>query len=144
MVISELEDRFRWETTLIYGTLYAMSEGERPDKLAVVAAEEVLRTIFGDDLTGCNVSLDSIADLIGQAIRQRSQEESDLIEMYEKLVEALDLLSTPPDPSVVTSPDQLRSLLGERLDAIHSLTQRTQKTTRSLKALRKSGGDVAE
>lgn len=121
-----------------------MSEGERPDKLAIAAAEEVLRTIFGDDLTGCNVSLDSIADLIGQAIRQRSQEDSDLIEMYEKLVEALDLLSTPPDSSAVTSPDQLRSLLGERLDAIHALTQRTQKTTRSLKALRKTGGEGAE
>jgi hypothetical protein len=121
-----------------------MSEGERPDKLAVAAAEEVLRMIFGDDLTGCNVSLDSIAGLIGEAIRQRSQENSDLIEMYEKLVEALDLLSTPPDASVVTGPDQLRSLLGERLDTIHALTQRTQKTTRSLKALRKSGGESAD
>jgi hypothetical protein len=61
--------------------------------------------------------------------------------MYEKLVEALDLLSTPPDPGAVTGPDQLRSLLGDRLDAIHSLTQRTQKATESLKALRKSGGE---
>ena len=118
-----------------------MSEGTRPDKLALAAAEEVLRTIFGDDLTGCNVSLDSIADLIGQAMRQRAQEDSDLIEMYEKLVEALDLLSTPPDASVVTGPDQLRSLLGDRLDAIHSLTQRTKKATESLKALRKSGDE---
>jgi len=118
-----------------------MSEGTRPDKLALAAAEEVLRTIFGDDLTGCNVSLDSIADLIAQAMRQRAQEDADLIEMYEKLVEALDLLSTPPDASAVTSPDQLRSLLGERLDAIHSLTQRTKKATESLKALRKSGGE---
>ena len=121
-----------------------MSEGERPDKLAVTAAEEVLRTIFGDDLTGCNVSLDSVAELIAQAMRQRSQEDSDLIEMYEKLVEALNLLSTPPDPSLVTGPDQLRSLLGERLDAIHALTQRTQKATQSLKALRKSGGEGVE
>ena len=116
-------------------------EGTRPDKLALAAAEEVLRTIFGDDLAGCNVSLDSIADLIGQAMKQRAQEDSDLIEMYEKLVEALNLLSTPPDASAVTGPDQLRSLLGERLDAIHSLTQRTKKATDSLKALRKSSGE---
>src|SRR5688572_16670857 len=115
-----------------------MSEGERPEKLAVAAAEEVLRTIYGDDLIGCKVSLDSIGEIIAQALRQRSQENSELIEMYEKLVEALDLLSTPPDASVVTGPDQLRSLLGDRLDAIHSLTQRTKQTTESLKTLRKS------
>jgi hypothetical protein len=121
-----------------------MSEGEQPDKLATMAAEEVLRTIFGDDLTGCNVSLDSIASLIGQAMRHREQEDADLIEMYEKLVEAMDLLSTPPDASAVTGPDQLRSLLGERLDAIHTLTQRTQKTTQSLKALRKAGGEGSD
>ena len=118
--------------------LNAMSEGERPEKLAVAAAEEVLRTIYGDDLIGCKVSLDSIAEIIAQALRQRSQEHSELIEMYEKLVEALDLLSTPPDASAVTGPDQLRSILGDRLDAIHSLTQRTKQTTESLKALRKS------
>ena len=119
-----------------------MSEGERPEKLAVAAAEEVLRTIYGDDLIGCKVSLDSIAEIIAQALRQRSREDHDLIEMYEKLVEALDLLSTPPDPSAVTSPDQLRSLLGDRLDTIHSLTQRTRQTTESLKTLRKSDADA--
>jgi hypothetical protein len=118
--------------------LYLMSAPSRPDKLSLATAEEVLRMIFGDDLKGCNVSLDSIAEVINQALLQRGQEEGDLIDMYEKLVEALDLLSTPPDGAAVGTPSELQSLLGERLDTIHTLTQRTKKTTDSLKALRKS------
>jgi hypothetical protein len=39
------------------------------------------------------------------------------------------LLSTPPDPSKVTDPDQLRKLLGERLDGIHAITVKTIQTT---------------
>ncbi len=106
----------------------------------MAVAEEILRRIFGDDLHGCNVSLDTIAAIIKQAFQERLEENADLIDMHEKLVEALDLLSTPPDSSKVPGPDELRTLLGERLDSIHALTQRTKKTTESLKALRKSQG----
>lgn len=115
-----------------------MSEQSSSDKLATLTAEEILRTIFGDDLRGCNVSLDTVAALIRDALQQRSEEHKDLIEMYEKLVEALDLLSTPPNSDKITSPEELRSLLGQRLDGIHALTQKTKKTTDSLKALRGS------
>ena len=116
-----------------------MSAASRPDKLSLAAAEEVLRTIFGDDLKGCNVSLDSVGEIISQALRQRGREEGDLIDMYEKLVEAIDLLSTPPDGASVSNPTELQSLLGDRLDTIHTLSQRTKKTTESLKSLRNSG-----
>src|SRR5829696_6288927 len=115
-----------------------MSGETPPDKLATLAAEEVLRTIFGDDLHGCTVSLDSVAKIIGETIEQRTEEDKDLIEMYEKLVEAIDLLSTPPASDKVPGPDELRSLLGERLDAIHTLAQKTRKTTDSLKSLRRT------
>jgi hypothetical protein len=118
-----------------------MSGQAAPDKLANLTAEEILRTIFGDDLQGCNVTLDSIAAIIRETLVQRSEEDRDLIEMYEKLVEAIDLLSTPPQPDKVPGPEELRTLLGERLDTIHTLTQKTKKATASLKALRRSGDD---
>lgn len=94
--------------------------------------------IFGDDLRGCNVSLDTISTIVREALEQRSEEDRDLIEMYEKLVEAIDLLSTPPQQDKVPGPDELRSLLGDRLDAIRTLTQKTKKTTDSLKTLRRT------
>jgi hypothetical protein len=118
-----------------------MSGQPAPDKLANLTAEEILRTIFGDDLKGCNVTLDSIASIIRESLRQRSEENHDLIEMYEKLVEGIDLLSTPPQADKVPGPDELRTLLGERLDTIHTLTQKTKKTTDSLKALRSPDAD---
>lgn len=120
-----------------------MSGEASSDKLAMLTAEEVLRAIFGDDLLGCTVSLDTVAKVIRDALQQRSEEDKDLIEMYEKLVEAIDLLSTPPAGDKVRGPDELRSLLGERLDAIHSLTQKTRTTTESLKALRRTASDEA-
>jgi hypothetical protein len=118
-----------------------MSGQSAPDKLANLTAEEILRTIFGDDLQGCNVTLDTIASIIRDSLRQRSEEDRDLIDMYEKLVEAIDLLSTPPQADKVPGPDELRTLLGERLDTIHTLTQKTKKATASLKALRTSDDD---
>ena len=116
-----------------------MSADSGSDERIMATSEEVLRTIFGDDLRGCNVRLETIAAIIKQGLQQRPEEDADLIDMYEKLVEALDLLSTPPDPSKIAGPDELRTLLGERLDSIHALTQKTKKTTESLKALRKGG-----
>lgn len=43
----------------------ADSESEGP---AMVAAEEVLRTIYGDDLEGCTVKLETVASIIQDAI----------------------------------------------------------------------------
>jgi hypothetical protein len=121
-----------------------MSGDAPPDKLATLTAEEILRTIFGDDLRGCTVSLDTVAAIVHGALQQRSEEDRDLIEMYEKLVEAIDLLSTPPGTEKVPGSDELRSLLGERLDTIRTLTQKTKKTTDSLKDLRSSEGGPSD
>lgn len=106
-----------------------MSSNGQPEKLAFFLAEEVLRTIYGDDYQGCKVSLDQIADVIEKALERRKVQTDDLLELYEKVVEAVDLLSTPPDVSKVTDPNQLRSLLGERLDGIHAVTTKTIQTT---------------
>jgi hypothetical protein len=99
------------------------------DKMAIFLAEEVLRTIYGDDYKGCKVNPDDLAGVIQKALQQRLVQAEDLIELYEKVIEAVDLLSTPPDASKITDPDQLRTLLGERLDGIHAVTTKTLQTT---------------
>jgi hypothetical protein len=113
-----------------------MSANAQPERLAIVAAEEILGTIYGDDLKGCTVSLEAIATIIDTALKQRAAQDQGIFEMYEKVVEALHLLSTPPDGSKVSGPDALRSLLGERLDTIHALTTKTIATTTRLKSER--------
>lgn len=110
-----------------------MSGATGPDKLAVFLAEEILRAIYGDDYRGCTVSPDQIATLIHKGLEQRKSQADDLLELYEKVVEAVDLLSTPPDVTKVTDPEQLHSLLSERLDGIHAVTAKTIQTTALLR-----------
>ena len=42
-------------------------------KTAQSAAEEILRIIYGDDLAGCNVSLDRITAVISMAMAGQTQ-----------------------------------------------------------------------
>lgn len=107
-----------------------------PEKLSWAIAEEVLRTVYGDDLTGCPVSLASIGTIIEEGLNQRVSEDKDLLEIYEKLAEAVHLLSTPPDPASVNNAEELRRLLGERLDAIQVLTKKTIQAISRVKASR--------
>jgi hypothetical protein len=58
--------------------------------------------------------------------------------LYEKLVEAIHLLSTPPEPDKVTDPNKLSALLSERLDAIYTLATKTMETTSLVKPQRPS------
>jgi hypothetical protein len=69
-----------------------MSAEARADKWANAAAEEVLRAIYGDDLRGCTVRLETVAAVIRRAIEPKEE----VFELYKKLVEAIHLLSTPP------------------------------------------------
>jgi hypothetical protein len=110
-----------------------MSGNSEPDKLAAFLAEEILRNIYGDDYHGCTVSPDQIATVIQKGLKQRQSQADDLLELYEKVVEAVDLLSTPPDVTKVSDPEQLRSLLSERLDGIHAVTAKTIQTTALLR-----------
>ena len=106
-----------------------MSSTPEPTKLAVCMAEEVLRVIYGDDYTGCNVSPAAIATVIQNGLQSRDTSQQDLIGLYEKVVEAIHLLSTPPDGSKVTESNELNQLLSQRLDGIHAITSKTIKTT---------------
>src|SRR5688572_33234682 len=92
--------------------------------IATVVAEEILRRIYGDDLLGCKVSLDEIAAMVEEGLKHDRQHQRELIEMYEKAIEAVGLLATPPQTQEVPTPEQLRSMLGDRLDAILKLAQK--------------------
>lgn len=87
-------------------------------------AEEILRTIYGDDFKGCTVRLETIASIVGEALKQGSEAWSEMRGLYEKAIEALHLLSTPPASTAQLVPENLPELLSSRLDTIHQLTQR--------------------
>ena len=105
-----------------------MSTPAQPEPLAFVTAEEILRTIYGDDLKGCAVSLDSIAGIIDGALKQTAARNGEWLELYEKVVEAMHILSTPPDQTKITDPKDLQPLLTQRLDAINAITTKTIQT----------------
>jgi hypothetical protein len=97
------------------------------------AAEEILRIIYGDDLEGCTVSLDRITEVISAALAEQAQESQAIAQLHEKGFEAIQLLSTPPANGQGLGPDELRSLLGERLDKIQTLTTKIIAATKAQK-----------
>jgi len=109
-----------------------MNVEPKPDKLAALLAEEVLRAIYGDDYKGCNVSPSQIGALIQSGLQQQQTHTQELLSLYEKVVEAVHLLSTPPENGKVTEPAVLQALLSERLDKIHIVTTKTIQTTAGL------------
>jgi hypothetical protein len=111
-----------------------MNADAQPGKEARFLAEEILRTLYGDDYKGCSVNPERIASLIQAGLQRQHARELDLIGLYEKVVEAVHLLSTPPEPGNVTEPEQLRALLSERLDGIHAVTAKTIQTTALVRA----------
>jgi hypothetical protein len=105
-----------------------MSESARLNKLALLTAEEILRTIYGDDLEGCQVSQKQIALIIEETMKQRERQTRELLHLYEKVVEAMHVLSTPPDSGKITTPAELQALLSGRLDTIHTVAKKTMDT----------------
>ena len=113
-----------------------------PDPQSFIAAEEVLRAIYGDDLKGCPVTLDSIAAVIDKAVKQTAARNGEWLELYEKVVEAVHILTTPPDKTKVTDPAELQRLLTQRLDAIHAVTTKTIQTLATVRGL-KTGDEAS-
>ena len=103
------------------------------ENAAAAAAEEVLRTIYGDDFTGCTVTLESVSSIIQTALEGQSADDRQLLELYETALEGIHLLSTPPNDGPVLTPEELQSLLGSRLDAIRTLTKKIIETTTSFR-----------
>src|SRR5437016_14340680 len=106
-----------------------MSANAQPDEPALLIAEEILRTIYGDDFKGCTISLERVGTIISEGLKLQQSRSQEVLELYEKVVEALHLLSTPPDADKITDPNALRTLLSQRLDAIHEVTSKTMQTT---------------
>jgi hypothetical protein len=104
-------------------------DSEMP-KAASVAAEEILRIIYGDDLEGCTVSLDRITEVISMAMAGQAQFDRAIAELNEKAYEAIRLLSTPPAHGPPLNADELRSLLSDRLDKIQNLATKVIAATR--------------
>ncbi|HUR44619.1 MAG TPA: hypothetical protein VMZ27_01995 [Candidatus Saccharimonadales bacterium] len=110
-----------------------MSSKSESLRLAQAAAEEVLRTIYGDDFAGCSVSLDQITLIIQAALTRESSKSLELLELHEKALEAMQLLSTPPEAAKQLEPAELQSLLSDRLDAVRALAAKVVDTTRRAK-----------
>jgi hypothetical protein len=108
-----------------------MSPDDHLNRVATATAEEVLRVIYGDDLQGCTVSLDSVAGVIQAGLEEHALTVREIAELHTKAFEAVQLLSTPPPDGNALTPEDLRSLLGERLDKIQTLTTKVLTATRS-------------
>ena len=98
---------------------------------ARVAAEEILRIIYGDDLEGCTVSLDRITEVISTAMAGQAQFDRAIADLNEKAYEAIRLLSTPPANGPSLNADELRSLLSDRLDKIQTLATKVIAATQN-------------
>lgn len=96
---------------------------DQPSAAAMQLAEEILRSIYGDDLQGCNVSLDRIAAIIARGNKESGQPK-ELLALYEQVLEAMHLLSAPPT-KVIADPKELQELLSNRLDSIRDITTKT-------------------
>ena len=116
-----------------------MSPDDQLDRVSTATAEEVLRVIYGDDLQGCAVSLDSIAAVIRTGLEEHALTAREIAELHAKAFEAVQLLSTPPADGHALTPEDLRTLLGERLDQIQTLTLKVLNATRT--ALDAKAGD---
>ena len=106
-----------------------MNSTPQSDPVALQLAEDVLRHIYGEDLKGCTVSLESIAAIITKGINQQQHGANELLDLYEKLVEALHLLSNPPESGKTSDPAEWQKFLSQRLDSIHALTTKAIETT---------------
>jgi hypothetical protein len=109
-----------------------MSANGDSGKLADAIAEEVLRTIYGDDYAGCKVAPSQIASIIAEPIVKVQSGAIELLDLYDKVMEAILLLSTPPGK--IDDPQKLGSLLSERLDTIHNVVAKTIETTSKFKS----------
>lgn len=115
-----------------------MNTVPQPDPIALQIAEEILRHIYGDDFKGCTVSLESTASIIGAGISQQQRGSNELLDLYEKLVEAIHLLSNPPEAGKISDPAEWQTFLSQRLDTIHSLTTKAMDTTARARPKNKS------
>jgi hypothetical protein len=118
-----------------------MSE-RQPDRMSRLVAEELLATLFGDDLAGCPVSLDQVALIVQDAVEQRAAQDAKLLDLHSTVVNSIHQLATPPVSAQNAGPNELRSLLSERLDAIRAIATKTIETMERVKVERTGANDA--
>jgi hypothetical protein len=64
---------------------------------ADAAAERILTAIYGEDLTGCKVSLGSISTIIAETIAEARARDQLVTRMLVEVIEKIQLIATPPD-----------------------------------------------
>jgi len=106
-----------------------MNSNPQSDPVALQLAEDILRHVYGDDFEGCTVSLDSVASIVSKGVNEQQRGANELLDLYEKLVEAIHLLSNPPEAGKITDPAEWQTFLSQRLDSIHTLTTKAMDTT---------------
>jgi hypothetical protein len=121
---------------------HCMSE-RQPDRISRLVAEELLAAIFGDDLAGCPVSLDQVALIVQDAVEQRAAQDAKLLELHSTVINSIQQLATPPESARDAGPNELRSLLSERLDAIRAIAVKTTETMDRVRIERRGGEDSA-
>ncbi len=93
----------------------------KASKAALEAAENVLQKIYGADFQGCSVTLDSIAEIIQANLDSHTQDSTTMLSALREVLEAIELLSTPPAKSEIKDGTHLARLLGERADGIRAI-----------------------
>ena len=109
------------------------SEGSQGPSSADIA-ERILQHIYGDDFTGCETDPNEIASIVEAALKGHKHRTTELLDLYDKVIEALELLSTPPEAGHVTDPKEVCRILSERLDAIRAITTKTRETVAKFKS----------
>ena len=106
-----------------------MTESLEPSDIACATAEEVLRVIYGDDLQGCTANLDDVIAVIRAGMEEQTRHTREVAGIHAKAFEAIQLLSTPPPDGEKLSAEDLRSLIGDRLDKIRDLAAKVLRAT---------------
>ena len=68
-----------------------------PDRISRLVAEELLASIFGEDLAGCRVTLDEVAAIVQRTVDERAQQDARLLDTYDTVVSSIHQLATPPE-----------------------------------------------
>ena len=118
-----------------------MTSEESRNAKAEAAAQEILRVIYGEDLAGCAVRPERIASIVVQALNQHPLPDAELFDLYEKGLEAVRLLASPPKDGEPIAPEDLPGLLSGRLDTIRDLTQRLVEMSRRSRSVDPAGLD---
>ena len=113
-----------------------MSEDSKARKSAIDTAEKVLTAIYGEDLTGCSISLEAVSAIIEEGMTAETKNYKMLNEALIGAIKQIQNVSTPPSKEEVQTIEDVADVLGERADVIH------QVTTKILEAWEKAKGQI--